>query len=129
MQTRRLLVLVVSVFLLTSLGHFTVVAAGASDSMKTMAKIMHRLKHYPSPAGKEELKAVVNNKQSTERERVLAQAMINLEHMVNPADKPKLQAIIDDSAASAAEKDLAGIILNLNHRPTDEDKKKLEKIK
>jgi hypothetical protein len=128
MLSKRLLVLMVSVFLLASLGSFSVVAAGASDQMKTMAKIMHRLKHYPSPEGKAELQGVVDNKKSSDHERVLAQAMINLEHTVNPADKPKLQAIIDDSAASQGERDLAGIILNLNHRPSEEDKKKLENL-
>ncbi len=126
MQSKRLTTVLVSFFMLVSLSQFAV--AAGTDQMKTMAKIMLSLKHFPDPKSKEVLKGVVDNTQSSGNEKVLAQAMINLEHTVNPADKPKLQTIIDDKAAAQNDRDLAGIILNLNHRPTDEDKAKLEKM-
>lgn len=98
---------------------------GAS-AIQQMATIMHRLKHFPSPQGKETLRAIIANNTTTAHERTLAMAMLNLEHMAIPDDKPKLQAIIDSGDATADEKDLASIILNLNHRPTAADKKRLQ---
>ena len=98
------------------------------SAMYQMAEIMHRLKHYPSPVGKEALQKIVDSSASTERERVLATAMINLQHHVMAGDVPKLKAIIGDGGASQDERDLASIILNLNHRPTAEDKARLEKM-
>jgi hypothetical protein len=104
------------------------IAEESHGAMYQMAKIMHRLKHYPSPVGKAELQKIVDSSASTEREKVLAMAMINLEHHVNSADAPKLKAIINNAAASDDERDLANIILNLNHRPTGADKARLEKM-
>ena len=102
--------------------------AMGGNAMQQMATIMHRLKHYPSPQGKETLKKIIDNESTSANERTLATAMVNLEHTVNPADKPKLQAIIDSADAAKDEKDLASIILNLNHRPTAEDKKRLQEM-
>jgi len=104
------------------------VVAGASPAMKKMATIMHRLKHFPSPQGKEELKQIINNTAATKNEKVLATAMLNLQHHATEADKVKLKVIMDDRKASTDERDLAGIIYNLNHRPTDEDKARLTKM-
>lgn len=101
-------------------------AGEGSSAIKEMATIMHRLKHFPSPQGKETLKTIIANKSTSENEKTLATAMLNLNHMAIAADKPKLQAIMDSASASANEKALAGIILNLNHRPTGEDKKQLK---
>lgn len=97
-----------------------------ATAIQQMATIMHRLKHYPSPQGKETLRAIIANNSTTANERTLAMAMLNLEHMAIPEDKPKLQAIIDSGDATANEKGLASIILNLNHRPTADDKKALK---
>jgi hypothetical protein len=91
-----------------------------------MAEIMHRLKHYPSPAGKEVLKGISQAKSTTENERVLATAMINLEHAVASSDAPKLKALINNGGASTHERELAGIILNLDHRPSSKDKAQLK---
>lgn len=106
----------------------TFAASEGASAMKQMATIMHRLKHFPSPQGKETLKKIIDNKSTSANERTLATAMMNLEHMAIPADKPKLQAIIDSAKATQDEKDLASIILNLNHRPTSADKKRLEQM-
>ena len=103
-------------------------AAGATAAISQMATIMHRLKHYPSPQGKQELKQLLSQSSTNEREAVLANAMLNLQHAVSDADKPKLQKLMDDAAASQDEKDLAKIILQLNHRPTDADKEKLSRM-
>jgi hypothetical protein len=105
-----------------------IAAEQSHSAMYQMAEIMHRLKHYPSPVGKEALKKIVANSASTEREKVLATAMINLEHHVMGSDVPKLKAIIEDNGASQDERDLASMILNLNHRPTAADKARLEKM-
>ena len=106
----------------------TVLAETISPAMRQMATIMYRLKHFPSPQGKEELNALLKQPSTTDNERVLATAMLNLQHMADENDKPKLKLIMDDKNSSSAEKELAGIIYNLDHRPTDEDKEKLEKI-
>jgi hypothetical protein len=104
----------------------TQAADTGASAIQQMATIMHRLKHFPSPQGKETLRAIVANNATTANERTLAMAMLNLEHMAIPEDKPKLQAIIDSGDATANEKGLARIILNLNHRPTANDKKMLK---
>lgn len=116
---------------MTLLGLFGSVTAFADEvntksAIYQMAEIMHRLKHYPSPAGKEVLNKIVQSPTATKNERTLATAMINLEHTVDDSDVPKLKAIIGDASASDHEKQLANIILNLNHRPTKEDKAQLK---
>jgi len=112
----------ITLFLLALCFSFTAIAGG-NDNIKTMAKIMSSLNHYPGDMEKKTLKTVADK--GSAFEKVLAQSMIHLEHHAAPADKSKLQAIIDDKSASANEKDLAKIILNLNHKPTDADKAKL----
>ena len=126
-MTNKLRILSLLILTAALLWHSNSFAADSGASaMQQMATIMHRLKHYPSPQGKEELKAIIDNKSTTANERALATAMMNLEHMVNPGDKPKLKAIIDSSDATENEKSLATIILNLNHRPTAKDKQVLQ---
>jgi len=100
-------------------------AGHSSSAIYQMAEIMHRLKHYPSPAGKDALKKIIEHKNTKENERTIAMAMLNLEHHVMAADKPKLRKMIDASATQD-ERDLASIILNLDHRPTSADKTKLK---
>jgi len=121
----RILTLLVVTFVIAWAPNTFADAMGGS-AMQQMATIMHRLKHYPSPEGKETLQKIVDNKSTGENQRTLATAMINLEHHVSPADKPKLQAIINSTDATNDEKDLATIIMNLDHRPTSDDKKRLE---
>lgn len=104
----------------------SIAADNGASAIQQMATIMHRLKHFPSPEGKETLRAIIANNSTSANERTLAMAMLNLEHMAIPEDKPKLQAIIDSADATANEKGLASIILNLNHRPTAKDKKALK---
>lgn len=105
-----------------------VIAGGDHEksAMYQMAEIMHRLKHYPSPVGKEVLNKIKQAPNTTNNERTLATAMINLEHHVNAGDIPGLKAIIADKAATAHERELATIILNLDHRPTRQDKATLK---
>ena len=105
------------------------VIAGESEgksAMYQMAEIMHRLKHFPSPLGKETLKSIIDNKSTSNNERILATAIMNLEHKALDEDVPKLRRIIEDKSASADEHDMAEIIVNLNHRPTSEDKQRLK---
>jgi hypothetical protein len=97
-----------------------------ASSMHQMAEIMHRLKHYPSPAGKTVLEEIANNASASKHERTLAMAMLNLEHKAAAQDIPKLKAIVSDAGASADEKTLAGIISNLDHRPTKQNKQQLQ---
>ena len=99
-----------------------------SMAIKQMAKIMHRLKHYPSPQGKTELQALASASATTANERTIAAAMINLEHKVASKDVAPLQAIISGKTSTQAERNLAGIILNLDHRPSNEDKATLKEM-
>jgi len=91
-----------------------------------MAEIMHRLKHYPSPAGKDTLNKIKQAASTTENERTIATAMLNLQHKVVGSDIPKLEALIADKKSTANERELASIILSLDHRPTKQDKAKLK---
>ena len=106
---------------------FSVAAEGAS-AIKEMAVIMHRLKHYPSPQGKETLQAIVNNKSTNKNEAILAKAMLNLEHKVISSDIAGLKSIVASKDASADEKDFATILLNFSHRPSSEDKQRLKSM-
>lgn len=99
-------------------------AGHSSSAIYQMAEIMHRLKHYPSPAGKDALKKVIEHKSTKEHERTIATVILNLEHHVMAADKPKLKKVMETSE-SMNERDLASIVLNLDHRPTSADKVKL----
>jgi len=103
-----------------------VAMAEGATPMAQMAEIMHRLKHFPSPQGKETLKQIVADESTTANQRVLATAMLNLEHTVDPQDAPKLRALMADASASPDEKALAEIILNLDHRPTKQNKARVK---
>ncbi len=103
-------------------------ALAASAAVKEMAGIVMHLDHFPSAAGKVKLKGIVDNKGSTEQERVLATAISNLEHQVAAKDKDKLKQVMNDAAAPAEVKELAGIILNINHKASAADKTKLEQM-
>ncbi len=100
--------------------------AGEATPMNQMAEIMHRLKHYPSPQGKEVLQKIVASDSASMHQRTLATAMLNLEHKVSSQDVSKLKALMADASASADEKTLADIILNLDHRPTKQDKARVK---
>lgn len=97
-----------------------------SAAVQQMATIMHRLKHYPSPQGKQELQTIIDDRASSENERILARAMINLQHKAMGDDKTRLKRIMDNTGASASERELAGIIYRLDHRPSSADKQKLQ---
>ncbi len=126
MSTLRIFVLgIVTLGLLSSVAVFA-----GSDHEKSatyqMAEIMHRLKHYPSPEGKDVLNKITQAANTTENERTVATGMLNLQHKVANDDIPKLKAVIADKKATAHERELADIILSLDHRPTKQDKAKLQ---
>ncbi len=104
------------------------VAAEGASAIKEMAVIMHRLKHYPSPQGKETLQAIVDNKSTNKNERTLAKTMLNLEHKVISSDMAGLKSIATSKDASIDEKAFASILLNFSHRPTGEDKQRLKSM-
>ncbi len=116
-----------SLSLFIGAANFSVAAEGAS-AIKEMAVIMHRLKHYPSPQGKETLQAIVKNKSTNKNEFILANAMLNLEHKVMSSDTAGLKSIVASKDASADEKAFANILLNFSHRPSGEDKKRLKSM-
>ena len=97
-----------------------------SATVQKMATIMHRLKHFPSPQGKQELQVIINDSASSENERALARAMLNLQHKALGDDKARMKLIMDDAQASASERELAGIIYHLDHRPSSADTQKLQ---
>ena len=105
------------------------VAAEGASAIKEMAVIMHRLKHYPSPQGKETLQAIVDNKSTNKNERTLAKTMLNLEHKVISSDMAGLKSIATSKDASIDEKAFASILLNFSHRPSGEDKQRLKSMK
>ena len=125
---KRITILVtLSVSLFLGSVNFSIAAEGAS-AMKEMAVIMHRLKHYPSPQGKETLQAIVDNKSTSKNERTLAKTMLNLEHKVISSDMAGLKSIAASKDASADEKAFANILLNFSHRPSGEDKQRLKSM-
>lgn len=95
-------------------------------AVQKMATIMHRLKHFPSPQGKQELQAIIDDRASNDNERVLATAMMNLQHKAMAEDKARLKQIMEDDGAPASERELAAIIYHLDHRPSSADKQKLQ---
>lgn len=97
-------------------------------AINQMAEIMHRLKHYPSPQGKQELQAIVQAASTTGNERVIAKAMMNLEHQAIASDIPLLKKVINDEASTHGEREIASIVLNLDHRPSNNDKSRLKKL-
>ena len=123
-------IVILAVFMISFIGSNLVVAQprSKSDPIYQMAEIMHRLKHFPSPAGKETLQNIIENKSVSENQRILATAIFNLQHHAMDADKLKLKKIMEDKQTSADERDLASIIYNLDHRPTKEDKQRLQQM-
>ena len=103
-------------------------APAASAAVRDMAGIMMHLEHYPSDADKAKLKAIVDDKGSTEQERVIATAITNLNHKVAAGDADKLKKVVGDMSAPAEVRDLAGIVLNINHMPSAADKSKLQML-
>ena len=122
---RNAILLTFSLSLFLGASALSVASEGAS-AVKEMAVIMHRLKHYPSPQGKETLQAIVNNKSTNKNEATLAKAMLNLEHAVASSDIAGLKSIVSNDNSSADEKDFATILLNFDHRPSGADKKRLK---
>ena len=125
MKTKR----VMSLLLLLIIGQLyssALLAASnsKSDAMYKMAEIMLRLKHFPSPAGKETLQVIIDDKATSKNQRILATAMINLQHKAVGADVAKLKELMEDSTASQDERDLAKILYELDHRPTKENKQR-----
>jgi hypothetical protein len=116
-----------SLSLFLGAANFSVASEGAS-AIKEMAVIMHRLKHYPSPQGKETLQTIVGNKTTKKHEATLAKAMLNLEHAVASSDIAGLKSIVSNANASADEKAFATMLLNFDHRPSSADKKRLKAI-
>lgn len=97
-------------------------------AINKMAEIMYRLKHFPSPQGKAELKMIINASNSSENERIIATAMLNMEHQVAPNDILLLKKISNNKAATEYERELAEILINFSHRPTKQDKNKLKEM-
>jgi len=121
---------VLLVFVL-SLGCATSLLAASNskdDAMNKMVEIMLRLKHFPSPAGKETLQAIINNKATTANQRSLATAMVNLQHKAVGADVEHMKALMVNKTATEDERDLAKILYELDHRPTKENKQRLQKM-
>ena len=103
-------------------------ALAASVAVQEMAGVLVHLEHFPSDAEKTKLKGIVDNKSSTEQERVLATAISNLKHKATAEDKDKLKHLMDDTTTPAEVRELAGVVLNISHMPSAEDKGKLEKL-
>jgi len=119
-----------SVFLVIMIGFAPLLVASESqhDAIYKMAEIMLRLKHFPSPLGKETLQGIIDNKSTTKNQKKLATAMLNLQHRLVGADAPNMKALMGDKTATEDERDLAKMLYELDHRPTKENKQRLEKM-
>lgn len=95
-------------------------------AINQIAEIMYRLKHFPSPQGKSELRAIMDASNSTKNQRVIATALINMQHQVMPDDILLLKKLLKNSASSHQERELSEILLGFSHRPTKLDKDKLK---
>lgn len=126
MKTRKITFAALAASILFVTTSPSLVSAAATDAVKTMAKIILNLNHYPSDSEKTQLKTIATS--GSEQEKVLAGAMINLQHKVADGDKKALEQLKSDEYSSPEVKDLAGILLSLNHQPSDADKKKLSAI-
>ena len=116
-------------FLIVSICVFTAqLSIAGGGAIQSMANIMMKINHYPSDSEKKTLGDIVNDKSTSEHDRVMAQSIINLQHKASPADKEKLSKIMNDKSAPADARDLASIIHNLNHTPSEGDKARLEKM-
>lgn len=108
-----------------SCGAFAVTANAADDAIKTMAKILSHINHFPSPAEKATLNGIANDANSSAHVRAIATAMANMQHSVSTEDKAKLQEVVNDAAADQHTKDLATILINFSHTPSGDDTHKL----
>ncbi len=125
--SRALALLMTSLYFVTLLvGTAQASTDQPSAALQQMATIMHRLKHFPSPQGKQELQTIIDDRASNDNERALAGAMMNLQHKASADDKAHLKRIMDDNSAAANERELAAIIYHLDHRPSSTDKQKLQ---
>lgn len=118
---------VILIALLTALVWFMPSIAAASATGE-MAGIIMNLNHRPSPMDKQHLMDILNNKSTSDGEKILAKALINMEHHVGSSDKDKLTKLIHDSSTPENERELARILVNLNHHASAEDKVELKKI-
>ena len=103
-------------------------AWAGQEHVAAMAAMLSHLNHYPSPAEKARLRAIVQDEGSTANERVLARAMINMEHRVKGADAEAVRRVAQDAGASEAERTLAQVLLRLRHMPTAEDRQILQRL-
>lgn len=126
MSILRVFILGIALVGLFSIVPFVTEAGQDKSAIYQMAEIMHRLKHYPSPLGKEVLNKIIQAPNTTENERTIATAMINLQHKAADSDIPKLKAIIENKNSAAHERELASIVMKLDHRPSKQDKAQLK---
>lgn len=123
-----LILVLLGIFVLCGGVSANALAESEQSAIQKMATIMHRLKHFPSPQGKETLKQIINDSSTSEREKIIATAMLNLNHRALTNDKVELRKIMDDSKAVKIERDLASILYNFDHRPTKADKERLKEM-
>lgn len=114
--------------LATALSVTMPIAALASDATETMASIILKLNHQPSPTEKKDLQNIVDSRSVTENERLIASSLMNMDHSVRQEDKPKLRAVLVDIGASEQERELAKILYQVEHQIDDEDKSRLSKL-
>jgi len=124
---KKLSLLLVTAFLLSFYFTQSSFAASPSNSVKTMATILHYLNHFPGDEERKKLNKIVNDGKATSQEKTIATAILNLQHSATSADKKKLSSVISDSSTSMAAKDVAKIVKSLNHKPSSSDKKVLKK--
>lgn len=95
-------------------------------AVKTMAKILVDLNHFPSDADKQKLEAIIEDDASNDNERTVASALLNMQHQVSGDDKAALEALAGDNTADKKLRSLAEVLANVNHAPNDAQKETLK---
>lgn len=121
--------LLLTLTLIFSLSSF---ASASSDkdehAVKTIAKILSHVNHFPSAAEKKTLQKIADDSQSSAHVRTIANTMIHMQHSVSSGDKAKLKKIANDGQADDDVRQIASILINFSHQPSRSDKKKLHDI-
>ncbi len=103
-------------------------AHGEEHAVKSIAKILSHLNHFPSAAEKKTLKKISSDDNNPQHIQVIATALINMQHSVSAGDKSKLKSIANDQDVGDDARTLASILINFNHKPSKADRQKLEEI-
>ena len=97
-------------------------------NIKSMAKILLEMNHFPSDSNKKVLQNMINSNAATKNEKIIANAILKIKHSNDTSDEVLLQSLIDDADTTKAIKNLSRSILTFNHNINSSDRENLEII-